>query len=98
VGRLVGEIMTNGGVRLRYRDDGSGPPLVIVPGLAGTASMSAHQVDGLRDEFRVIVHDHRGHGESGKPGHGYRIPTPIVGGGRSHIPLSSQRWLHRPTR
>jgi pimeloyl-ACP methyl ester carboxylesterase len=26
------------------------------------------------------------------------IPTLIVGGGRSHIPLSSQRWLHRTIR
>jgi alpha-beta hydrolase superfamily lysophospholipase len=35
--------------------------------------MFAHQVEGLRDQFRVIVYDHRGHGESEKPRHGYRV-------------------------
>jgi pimeloyl-ACP methyl ester carboxylesterase len=26
------------------------------------------------------------------------LPTLIVGGGRSHIPISSQQWLHRTIR
>lgn len=67
------ELVTNDGVRLRYRDEGTGAPLVIVPGWSQTASMFAGQVDGLADRYRVIVLDHRGHGESEKPAHGYRI-------------------------
>jgi non-heme chloroperoxidase len=67
------ELVTNDGVRLRYRDEGSGAPLVIVPGWSQTASMFEGQVTGLADRYRVIVLDHRGHGESEKPAYGYRI-------------------------
>ena len=66
-------VTTNDGVRLCYQDAGSGRPLVIAPGIAQTASMFVHQVEGLRDRYRVIAYDHRGHGESDRPPHGYRI-------------------------
>lgn len=64
---------TNDEVRLSYQDAGDGRPLVIVPGLSQPASLFVHQVAGLRDRYRVIVYDQRGHGESDKPSHGYRI-------------------------
>jgi pimeloyl-ACP methyl ester carboxylesterase len=35
--------------------------------------MFDRQVAGLRDRYRVVAYDHRGHGESAKPEHGYRI-------------------------
>jgi non-heme chloroperoxidase len=72
-GDLVAEVITSDGVRLCYQDAGSGRPLLIVPGFSAAASMFARQVEGLRDRYRVIVYDHRGHGRSGKPRHGYRI-------------------------
>jgi non-heme chloroperoxidase len=72
-GEIVASVITNDGVRLFYQDAGSGRPLIIAPGIAQTASMFVHQVEGLRDRYRVIVYDHRGHGESARPPHGYRI-------------------------
>ncbi|MEV0899238.1 alpha/beta hydrolase [Actinoplanes sp. NPDC049802] len=67
------EVVTSDGVRLSYREAGSGPPLIIIPGIAQPASVFVHQLDGLRDRYRVIVYDQRGHGESGKPSYGYRL-------------------------
>ena len=64
---------TNDGVRLSYRDEGAGPVLLILPGIAGSVAMFERQVAGLCDRYRVVAYDHRGHGESDKPGHGYRI-------------------------
>lgn len=67
------DVITNDGIRLAYQDSGSGRPIVIVPGISQPASLFVHQLSGLRDRYRVIVYDQRGHGESGKPSHGYRI-------------------------
>lgn len=67
------DMTTNDGVRIAYQDAGSGPTLVIVPGLSQTASMFVHQVHGLCERYRVVVYDQRGHGESDKPSHGYRV-------------------------
>jgi non-heme chloroperoxidase len=69
----VPDLMTNDGVRLSYQDSGSGRPVVIVPGISQPASLFVHQVAGLRDRYRVIVYDQRGHGDSAKPSHGYRM-------------------------
>jgi non-heme chloroperoxidase len=35
--------------------------------------MYRHQLDGLSQSYRVVALDMRGHGESDKPTHGYRI-------------------------
>lgn len=67
------DVMTSDGVRLSYSEAGSGPPLVIIPGISQPASVFVHQLEGLRERHRVIVYDQRGHGESGKPAYGYRI-------------------------
>lgn len=66
-------VRTNDGVRLSYRDEGAGPVLLMLPGIAGTVAMFDRQVAGLSDRYRVVAYDHRGHGESDKPDHGYRI-------------------------
>jgi non-heme chloroperoxidase len=71
--RTVPYVRTNDGVRLFYRDEGAGPVLLILPGIAGTVAMFDRQVAGLRDRYRVVAYDHRGHGESDKPEQGYRI-------------------------
>lgn len=59
--------------RLNYLEAGSGPPVVLVPGWSQTAAMFKAQLEGLSDRYRVIAVDMRGHGDSGKPAHGYRI-------------------------
>ena len=66
-------VMTSDGVRLSYLEAGSGKPLVMIPGWSQTAAMFKHQLDGLGQYYRLIALDMRGHGESEKPSHGYRI-------------------------
>ncbi len=68
-----GYFTTNDGVRIHYMEAGSGKLLVMIPGWSQTAAQFKHQLDGLSDRYRVIALDMRGHGESSKPDHGYRI-------------------------
>jgi pimeloyl-ACP methyl ester carboxylesterase len=66
--------VTNDGVSLSYRDSGgAGRALVMVHGWSQTQSMFRFQLQGLASGRRVITYDQRGHGESEKPNHGYRI-------------------------
>lgn len=67
-------ITTNDGVRLTLIEKGSGRPLVLVPGWSQTARQFAAQIDRLAGRYRVIAVDMRGHGQSEKPAHGYKIP------------------------
>jgi pimeloyl-ACP methyl ester carboxylesterase len=69
----MGIVTTNDGVRLHYAEAGSGRPLVMIPGWSQSAAQFKHQLAGLSDRYRVIALDMRGHGESEKPAHGYRI-------------------------
>jgi non-heme chloroperoxidase len=66
-------ITTDDGVRLTLVENGSGRPLVLVPGWSQTARQFAAQVEGLADRYRVLAVDIRGHGQSEKPPHGYKI-------------------------
>ena len=66
-------VTTNDGVRLHYVERGSGAPLVMIPGWSQTAAQFEAQVEGLSASRRVIAFDMRGHGESDKPEHGYKI-------------------------
>ena len=68
-----GSFTTSDGVKLHYREAGKGQPLVMIPGWSQTAAQFKHQLTGLSDKYRVIAIDMRGHGESSKPTHGYRI-------------------------
>ncbi len=68
-----GYFTTNDGTRLHYIEAGSGKPLVMIPGWSQTAAQFRDQIAGLSDRYRVIAIDMRGHGESDKPDHGYRI-------------------------
>jgi pimeloyl-ACP methyl ester carboxylesterase len=68
-----GYFTTSDGVRIHYLEAGSGKPLVLIPGWSQTAAQFKHQLEGLSDRYRVIALDMRGHGESSKPGYGYRI-------------------------
>ena len=69
---------TRDGVTLHYTDTGepdpaAAPPLLLVHGWGQTRAMFRHQVEGLAASRRVVAVDLRGHGESDKPHHGYRI-------------------------
>ena len=72
-GTTEGYFTTNDGTRLHYIAAGSGKPLVMIPGWSQTAAQFRDQISGLSDRYRVIAIDMRGHGESDKPNHGYRI-------------------------
>ena len=63
----MAEVTVNG-LKLHYRDTGGdGPPIVLVHGFTGNARNWALTVPALREKFRVISPDHRGHGLSHKP-------------------------------
>lgn len=64
---------TGDGVMLHYLEAGSGRPLVLIHGWSQCAEEFKHQIAGLSDRYRVIAMDQRGHGESEKPGFGYKI-------------------------
>jgi pimeloyl-ACP methyl ester carboxylesterase len=64
----VDQYFTTDGARLRYRDGGSGPPLLMVHGWTLDLDMWEPQVAALRDAFRLIRLDRRGFGlSSGRP-------------------------------
>ena len=68
-----GGVTVSDGTNLHYIDAGSGRPLVMIPGWSQSAAEFKHQIDDLAIDRRVIALDMRGHGESDKPDHGYRI-------------------------
>ena len=66
-------VTTSDGARLSYLERGEGRPLVMIPGWSQTAEQFTYQLEGLSDRYRVVALDLRGHGDSEKVGHGYRI-------------------------
>jgi non-heme chloroperoxidase len=69
------EVQVHDGTTLRFIDEGEGLPLVMLPGLSGSAVKFARQVEDLRADYRVIALDPRGHGESDAPETGYNFHT-----------------------
>lgn len=62
------QFFVSDGVRIRYTVQGSGPPVVLIHGLAVSAELNWGRVrPELAREFRVIALDLRGHGKSEKP-------------------------------
>lgn len=53
-----------GDADLYYEAHGAGEPLLLVTGLSGVASFWARQVPDFSRDFRVVLHDHRGTGQS----------------------------------
>jgi pimeloyl-ACP methyl ester carboxylesterase len=59
----------SGGARLRYRDEGAGPPVVLIHGWTLDLEVWNPQAAALAGSFRVIRYDRRGFGLSeGSPG------------------------------
>src|SRR3954466_1658804 len=44
-----------------------GPGLLLIHGIGGAKEDFAHHLDALSARHRVVIFDHRGHGESDKP-------------------------------
>lgn len=59
----------NDGVRIHYEVEGQGPPVVLLHGWTGSIEdwRLFGAVDGLKDAYRLILIDARGHGQSDKP-------------------------------
>jgi len=56
--------VTANGTTLYYEAHGSGEPVMLVPGLGGLGSYWRPQIPALSQRYRLIVHDHRGTGQS----------------------------------
>lgn len=63
------EFFDSRGVQIRYVDEGSGEPVVLLHGYGGGLEgwSGAGVSEALLEDYRVIRMDARGHGESGKP-------------------------------
>ena len=59
----------NQGVRIYYEVEGEGPPLVLMYGIINSVDIWRHfgYVEPLRNDYRLILIDTRGHGASDKP-------------------------------
>lgn len=55
------------GHELSYVDSGSGPAILFIHGILGSQQQWSHLVDKIDDDYRAIVPDLFGHGESAKP-------------------------------
>jgi 3-oxoadipate enol-lactonase len=62
---MMTSVSVGGGIELDYERSGSGPPLLMIMGMSGTALHWGEPFLGrLREDFEVIVYDHRGVGAS----------------------------------
>ena len=66
-------ITTSDHVKLHYEDHGQGRPLVMIHGWTFSGRFFHRSIETFARQYRVITLDLRGHGESDKPDHGYRI-------------------------
>jgi len=64
------QFFDSNGVRIRYVEQGSGPPVVLLHGFSGNLDASWVEtgvLPNLATDYRVIAFDSRGHGKSDKP-------------------------------
>ncbi len=70
------------GIRIHYRVEGEGPPLVLQHGILWSVEgwYRVGYVDALRPNYRLILIDARGHGASDKPHNGaaYSLPQHVA--------------------
>ncbi|MGD9648551.1 MAG: alpha/beta fold hydrolase [Pirellulales bacterium] len=68
--RAADQFFDSAGVRIRYTDEGQGPPVVLIHGFTASGDMNWRipgMVAALAKDYRVITLDNRGHGKSDKP-------------------------------
>ena len=73
--RLAPQSISLDGDRVSYRSAGQGPVLLLVHGMAGSATTWRHVMPALADRFTVIAPDLLGQGGSGKPPSEYALGT-----------------------
>jgi len=71
------------GAKIYYEEEGNGPPLVLLHGLTSNSRVAWRDggyVEALKSDYRLILIDARGHGESDKPHDrtSYVWPTPVT--------------------
>jgi pimeloyl-ACP methyl ester carboxylesterase len=59
--------LTRDGIGIYYEDHGHGLPILVSHGFGASTGMWQGQVDALRNAYRLILWDMRGHGESDSP-------------------------------
>ncbi len=60
----------NDGIKIYYEVEGEGPPVVMIHGFSGNSEGIRNQtnwIENLKDNYKVILIDCRGHGKSDKP-------------------------------
>jgi pimeloyl-ACP methyl ester carboxylesterase len=55
------------GVKVYYESEGSGPAVLLSHGYSATSGMWKGQIAALKDRYRVIAWDMRGHGQTDSP-------------------------------
>jgi pimeloyl-ACP methyl ester carboxylesterase len=71
---VTGHFVKANGIRIAYRAEGAGPPLVLVMGYRlSSQAWPAAFVEALVSQFTVITMDNRGTGRSDKPVQGYAL-------------------------
>jgi 2-hydroxy-6-oxonona-2,4-dienedioate hydrolase len=80
-----------GGVRTRYIETGSGPPLVLLHGTSGHLEAYMSNIGTFAQHFRTIAFDMVGHGFTDKPDHDYEIRHYV-----KHLLVVLQRCGHWP--
>ncbi|MGD9100779.1 MAG: alpha/beta fold hydrolase [Anaerolineae bacterium] len=61
------------GIQMNYEDTGNGPALLLVHGFPLDHTLWTHQVEALKDNYRLITPDLRGQGQSQAPRGPYRM-------------------------
>ena len=87
-------IADSNGVRIGWRRYGGGPrSILFIPTWNFVDSrVLRHQVEGLRDRFRLLTFDARGSGSSGRPRDGYRFDDHVTPGLR----VEPRQVAHEP--
>src|SRR5208282_3232403 len=65
--------MTVNGAELSFRDEGSGHPLLLLHGWSMSGRFFERQMQPFAAQYRVVVPDFRGHGESEKVLRGHTV-------------------------
>jgi|SRR5215475_3124864 len=67
-----------GKITLNYVEEGTGEPLLFIPGLVGLHDAWDYQVAHFSSQYRCITFDHRGAGDSDKPVGSEHYSTQII--------------------